>query len=147
MKPLEKALKLLSSKSYSKAEITEHLLRKYSEEDTNDTVSRLEKLELIDDAKYAKSITRSRLHYSHRGRHAIKVELIKKGISKDIIDETISTIDKKDEYNSAKELLESRLNRWKDLDLNKRKQRALSLLQSHGFSVSICLDLVKELII
>ena len=143
MKPLEKALKLLSRKQYSRFEIKERLLRKYSEEEADKTVTKLEEIGLIDDEKYAKSIARSRLLYSHRGKQAIKIELIQKHISKDIIDETVLALNKDDEYTSAKELLESRLGRWKDLDINKKKQRAISLLTSHGFSYDISIKLLE----
>lgn len=144
---LEYALFLLKFRLRSKNELKRRLSEKnYSQEEIDETISQLEKAELIDDERFVKSFVRNRLEISRKGPYYIRMDLIKHGISdKDLIDKYLKEIQLEDELEVAKQLLESRKRQWANLDPLVKKRRTIGLLQRRGFSISIVNQVIKEL--
>ena len=83
---MEYALYLLSRRSRSTAEIKRKLLEKeYPAEDIEATITRLHKIGLLDDQKFAANYAGDKVRIYRRGRHRIGMELMLKGVSKEII--------------------------------------------------------------
>ena len=142
---MEYALYLLSRRSRSTAEIKRKLLEKeYPAEDIEATITRLHKIGLLDDQKFAANYAGDKVRIYRRGRHRIGMELMLKGVSKEIIAEAVANINEDDEYAAAVSLLEGRRRSWADLHERKRFERAFQLLQRRGFSGKVVRRAVEE---
>lgn len=129
------ALYLLSRKARSKREIIEKLRAKeYPESEIATTVSQLEKNRLIDDVIFSKIYAEDKVRIYRRGRHRIALELLQKGIDKELIQEVTKNINSEVELEAARSLLESKTRQWRQLTDRQRFERSVSLLQRRGFS-------------
>jgi regulatory protein len=129
------ALYLLGRKARSKREIVEKLRAKeYPESEIAATVSQLEKNRLIDDVIFSKIYAEDKVRIYRRGRHRIALELLQKGIDKELIQEVTKNINSEVELEAARSLLESKTRQWRQLTDRQRFERSVSLLQRRGFS-------------
>lgn len=129
------ALYLLGRKARSKREIIEKLRAKeYPESEIAATVSQLEKNRLIDDVIFSKIYAEDKVRIYRRGRHRIALELLQKGIDKELIQEVTKNINSEVELEAARSLLESKTRQWRQLTDRQRFERSVSLLQRRGFS-------------
>lgn len=87
---LELALWYLSKSARTVSEIEVRLTRKeYEPEDVSYVIKRLVDLDFLNDAKYAKNYVEQAKLGKPKGKHRIRLELIKKGVDKEIIDEAL----------------------------------------------------------
>lgn len=129
------ALYLLGRKARSKREIIEKLRAKeYTESEIVATISQLEKHYLVDDLAFSKNYAEDKVRIYRRGRHRIAIELLQKGIDKELIQEVIKNINSEVELEAARSLLESKTRQWRQLTDRQRFERSVSLLQRRGFS-------------
>jgi regulatory protein len=143
--PLQYALYLLKNRSRSRKEITVKLRDKgYSDEEIGQTVSDLERIGLLDDRKYAENYVHDKVRIYRRGRHRIGLELIQKGVPKELVNEALSAIETNDELAAAKSLLKSKERSWANLTERKRFERAISLLQRRGFPGAVIRQVLKD---
>lgn len=88
------SLNYISIRQRSIKEIKEYLKRKeISENLINKTIDKLEKKGYLNDFNFAKSYINDKLLLTNKGPYKIKNEIIKHGISQDIINEVIEDID------------------------------------------------------
>jgi len=86
------ALKYLGYKMRTEKEIKDYLLRKkISEADISYTTEKLKEYKYINDSEFAEFWIRDKYNFSNQGRYKIKNDLLKKGVSKDLIDEKINS--------------------------------------------------------
>ena len=88
----QKALELLSRRPYSRREIYDKLLRRgASEQSAEDCVEWLSEHGFLDDGEYAGAVAR---HYSAKGYGAgrIKSELRRRGVERELADETLAEL-------------------------------------------------------
>ncbi|HUD21187.1 MAG TPA: regulatory protein RecX [Candidatus Saccharimonadales bacterium] len=129
---------LLTRRLQSQRELEEKLARKkYDPEEIASVITRFKEVGLIDDQRFAKSYVADKLEFARRGRWRISLELRKKGISKELIDEFVGSIEPEEELRVARELLKGRQRAWANLDPQKRYVRAVGLLSRRGFSGNI----------
>lgn len=128
------ALALVAKRSYSAKNLEAKLLGKgYEPENAKKAVKRLQELNYIDDLKYAKMLAR---HLSARakGEYAIKAELEKAGISKDIIKETMETVKGESEpYEQIIKIMKSKFKKFDTKDKNEARRIAAFFLR-RGFT-------------
>jgi len=140
------AERLLSYRSRSEEELNRRLRDKgYSSQVRSRTILDLKEEGLVDDKKFAKLWARMRFQTSPRGFSLIKMELLSKGIDRDIIDHTIDEL--KEDFNEeeiARGLFNSRLRLVKGLDSAKAKQRLFGYLKRRGFSSNTVYKLLNE---
>ena len=127
-----RALRIVSKRSISAAEIKKRLIDKGDSEDVADfTVNWLKELGLINDLEYSHSIVR---HYSEKGYGPARVrdELFKRGIPRDMWDDVLeSELNDSDIESAANVFLEKKLKgSLEENDLN----RASNALVRRGFS-------------
>ena len=137
-KCLDKAFLLLSIRMQTEHELWEKLGKKSGKGDIFKVILRLKELGYVDDDKFAKMWVESRSH--SRGTNLLRTELIKKGIKKEIIDETLLSLDKEKQIEAAKEAI-----RAKDkpgLTKDERFKKLGGLLSRRGFSY----DVIKEVL-
>lgn len=134
-KPLKKALDLLSKRQYSRKKLKEKLLEKQFEEaEIELTLKRLEDLEYVNDRAFAKNIIRSYIEFKNFGKRRIYLELIKKGIPKEIANAELNKIDDSEE--TIKQSFDKFLKTHKSLPKEKIFSRALNYLMRRGFDYS-----------
>jgi regulatory protein len=134
------ALYLLGRKARSKREIIEKLRAKeYPESEIATTVSQLEKNRLIDDVIFSKIYAEDKVRI-----YRIALELLQKGIDKELIQEVTKNINSEVELEAARSLLESKTRQWRQLTDRQRFERSVSLLQRRGFSGAIIRQAIEK---
>lgn len=113
-------------------------------------IERLKQKEMLNDLEFAKAWVESRRRSKGKSVRALKVELMQKGIDREIVEEAVSRQPLASRSGSAiseeqlaKKALEKKLKSWKKLDKNKFKQKAIEFLLRKGFDY----ELVKKVIL
>ncbi len=129
-----KALDFLSRRPYSEKEIKRKLREKDFEQDAIEyAVNRLKELSLIDDVRYAETVSEHLYTNKHFGEKRIMQELMHRGIDRETAQNAISALDK-DSVNSIVLLLEHKFKgKFND---EKGKQRTVAALLRYGYSYS-----------
>jgi regulatory protein len=148
--PLQKAKEyaflLLKFRLRSEKELYERLKRKKFDADIiKEVLKFLKEKDFLNDKIFAKAWIDSRLKRP-LGLRRIKEELKLKGIDKEIIDSQISEI-KKDypEEEIVKKIARQRLNKLKNIEPRKAKNRLYAYLLRRGFSPEIIIDVINQL--
>ncbi|MDD5339282.1 MAG: regulatory protein RecX [Dehalococcoidales bacterium] len=129
------ALQFLSYRQRSEAEIRQRLQRHgYIEAHIDKAIVRLKELGLVDDAAFARFWQENRDAFSPRSRRMTKLELKRKGLSNDVIEQVVSEIDEKD---SAYRAALSRARRLPKDDYQTFRQRLTGYLGRRGFNYGI----------
>ncbi len=143
-----KALKFLSYRPRSEKEVIDKLLKiKTPEHLVNEIIKKLKDYKFLDDLEFAKMFTRERSLLKHKPVRVIKFELKQKGISEDLIEEVLadSKEDEKD-LGKAKEIIQKKIARYKDLDSFKIKEKLSRFLVSRGFDYDTIKKAIDEFI-
>lgn len=126
------ACRLLARRDYTVHEIRTKLkLKKYSEEVAGKVTGKFIELGFLDDEAFIGKYVRTRALLRPRGEYLLKIELRKKGISKDLIESYFIT-NPLNEIEIAKELLERNARKLQKLPPAKRKEKTMRLLHSRG---------------
>ncbi len=147
----------LGRQARSEKEVREYLTKKLQKDKVidenflNEIVEKLKELKFVDDVQFAKMWVRSRK--DTRGKRRLELELKKKGIKKEIIDELLNKKNENqpngdqslvnshwsrdeteiDEEKTAKELAEKRMKRYVGLPAQKARERLVRYLAGRGF--------------
>ena len=93
MDAYQAALRFLARRSHSRWELFTKVTRKgFSRSDINRSLDRLEELGYLNDRAFALEYSRYRLKQSPRGRKLLAVELMKRGISRELVEEVLSEV-------------------------------------------------------
>jgi regulatory protein len=139
---LTRALNLLSKRSYSEKRIREKLSEDFRSatrksnldpSDIDAAIKRLLELSFLDDKRFADSLSREMAEFRHFGPRRIYMELIKKGIPKDLAKETTDNIEHSFDE-SLDEVLKKYLKKCKNVPREKVYNRALGFMIRRGFS-------------
>lgn len=129
----DKALGLLSRRSYSKSQLRDRLTRHTDEEAAHQAVERMEEIGLVDDLDYALRYARDLYHLKQLAPARIKQELRQKGIDSDIISESLEQFDEDDNIDRALAYLGRK---YSSLSDEKTRKRAFAQLGRLGYSYS-----------
>lgn len=136
-KSLDKLLKFAMLRPRSEKEIDDYLKRKKVHESMwEDLFEKLEHFELLDDAKFAKWWVDQRLAFKKISAKVLKLELFKKGIKKEIVNDVLNETPINEEK-MAKDLLEKRSYRWEGLEPRVAKQKKFQYLAGKGFDFEV----------
>ena len=124
-----RALDLVSRRPRSQLEIRDYAFRKqWTKANTDRVIERLLERGYLNDAKFAEIFVRSRANLRNYSTRRMKLELQKKGISSDIIDQVLSESDDFDENVALKNLIAKKQNRYDD------EQKLIAYLARQGFN-------------
>jgi len=144
-KAVERAVNLLSYRPRSTGEIRTKLGEKdFSETAIEAAISRLNRLNYLDDRQFARFWVEDRLRNRPRGRRALQYELRQKGIADSIINEILD--DLLDESLAAYEAAESRVRRMRGKTQREFKQKVGAFLQRRGFGYEAANRAMQSLI-
>lgn len=143
-KVTNQALNLLSFRQRSEKEIYNALKRKgYEEFYIERAIDYCREQKYLDDRSFAKAFIKDKLNLNKLGEQRIKYELLRKGVSQDIIDDVL-ILDRDDQYEAALELARKKLPSYRRDD-NKAAYRKLSgFLQRKGYNFDIVSRVVRE---
>lgn len=137
------ALHFLSYRMRSEKEVTDYLVKKISKKENisyknakesilpNQVIVKLKKYKYLNDIEFAKWFVASRIKSKPKGLALLKIELLKKGIAREIIEKILSkNINQKD---LAQKAIEKKLKNWQKLPPAEFKKKLYSYLASRGF--------------
>ena len=136
------AISYVSFRLRSAKEIHEYLSKriKGNKEYVRLAESRLKELGYIDDEMYAKRFIESRNRSRPKGKKLIQMELKRKGISSDIIE----NIDGSNDLELARGVAQKKYLLWKKLPVLEQKKKLFGLLQRRGFSSTVVFRVIDE---
>lgn len=131
-------------------ETRNHLYKKvrtthWSHEAVDKIIDHLIELKFLDDQEFVRYLVESRIRTKIKGVFAIKQELSKYGVEKELIDEYFAKTEINEEA-LAEKILTSRWDRLKTLPKQKRFEKAMSLLQRRGFNYETSKKSFEDLI-
>jgi regulatory protein len=129
-------------------ETRDHLYKKvktthWSRSDADKVIKHLIELKFLDDRAFIEYLVNSRTKTKAKGVYAIKQELVKFGVEKELIDDYFSKTEINEEA-LAEKILASRWERLKSLPKQKRFEKATRFLVSRGFSYELTKKIVKQ---
>jgi regulatory protein len=140
---LESALRLLSYRQRSQAELRERLLRnRFAPEIVGSTVERLCSAGLVNDEQFARTWVESRDIRAPRSRRLMASELRERGVARDLVDEAAGKIDDRD---AAYRAAERRARSLRGLPYDKFRRRVGGLLLRRGFDFEVVGETVNRL--
>lgn len=132
-KILDKLLRFATLRPRSKKEVDDYFRRKKVHESLYEELfKKLVHLELVDDQKFAKWWVEQRQNFKPKPKRVLQMELLKKGIDRQIIDGVLSVEDI-DEKKIAEELLKKKAYKWKGLEPREIRQKMSTYLIGKGF--------------
>jgi regulatory protein len=139
-------LRLLSLRPRSECEIEERLKSKgYSDKTKKQLLSLLKKDGLIDDVKYAGEWIDSRLGSNPKGKKALRIELIKKGIAREVIEQVFAEkAAVLDEKKIALGLIKKKLLKGGSKPDKNAKGKLFQFLLRKGFDAETAEEVVNE---
>ena len=143
-KVLNTALNLLSYRQRSEHEIYQAMKRKDCEEPyIHKAIEYCKYHGFLNDRNFAEAFIRDKLHLNKLGVQRIKYELIKKGVSREIIEEVL-VIDTEDQFEAALELAQKKLPSYRNDDRNSTYRKLSGFLQRKGYNYDVISKVMKE---
>jgi len=145
---LNKAFFYLKFRPRTVSETKRYLYKKirtthWSPEAVDKVINHLRKIELLDDKKFVRLFVDQRNASKPKGEYALRQELRRYGIEKDLIDEFF-TNNPVDEEKLAEKVLNSRWLRFKDLPPKIRFKKASQFLMRRGFVFRVVQQIIKK---
>lgn len=133
-KTLDKLYRFAMVRPRSEKEVTDYFRRKKIHESLHlELLKKLKHLDLLNDVVFAKWWVDQRQSFKPKPKRIIKIELTKKGIIKEIIDNVLGETEF-DESKMAQDLLTRKAYKWKGLEPREAKQKKSQYLAGKGFS-------------
>lgn len=140
------ALDYLKVKMRSKKEIKEYLLKKDVKEDLiNDAINLLIKQGYLNDNTYCKAFINDRINLSMDGPYKIRENLVKLGISEDIIDKNIEIFDNDLEVSRIEKIISKQVKSNHNKSEYVLKRKLIDNLTILGYTKSIVIKEVETL--
>lgn len=142
-KIFDNTLRFLSYRPRSRVEVQRYLIQKKIAPPVIDTIlTRLEKLEYLNDREFANFWVENREKFSPRSSHALRLELQQRGIEHEIIQEYV---DQEDDLPRAIAAGQKKFRALSHLDYATFRTKMGQFLLRRGFSYSISNEAVKAL--
>jgi len=144
------AVNYLAKRIHSEKELRAKLLqKKHKLEMINEIISELKEKELVDDYKFSLIYTEEKTRIKLWGEKKIKSELMKKGISSEIISRTMSEkFPDENKLENAVELASKKIKSFSYKNLEKRKlaEKIYSFLASRGYDYQTSREAVEKVL-
>jgi regulatory protein len=132
------ALKLLSYRPRSRKEMLERLKKKgFDSGHITQVITVLENAGLINDKALASDLLAYSMERKYLGKKGIRMFLIKRGIERELIDRTLSTLPPELEERTAHALVEKKIKTLGNIPRNVVKKRLWGMLQRRGFPFEV----------
>jgi len=140
------ALRYLSYRDRSKLEVTHYLEKKeHSCSVIQQALDFLIKLNYVDDQRFALEWGRYKINRQKLGKSLLYVELLNKGIDKEILESTLTTLyEDNPEAELATQCARKKWNSLTGVEEQKKKRRMIQHLKRRGFSSDIIYQSLKN---
>lgn len=141
----QKVLKLISLRPRSEKEIIDYLRKKNAgENEINLVIKKLKELGLVNDINFVNWWFEQRFFLKPKSLRAIKIELLNKGIKRQIIDEVLREKGLNIDFEIACKLAKKFIKRNKKLPSVKIKEKLSNFLFQRGFDWEIIKKIIDE---
>ncbi len=140
-KAFDRSLLILSYRANSSGEMRQKLSKNFEKPIIDKVICRLEKSGLLNDKEFAQHFAED----SKKGKRLVRLELQKKGIDKETIEQVIQEKDDAIELENAKKAAEKVLKKYEKEDSQTKKQKLYENLSRRGFSYDIFKKVVIEM--
>jgi regulatory protein len=140
------ALRYLSYRDRSKLEVTQYLEKKeHSHPIIKQALDTLIELNYVNDQRFALEWGRYKINKQKLGKSRLYVELLNKGIDKEILESTMAVLyEDTSEAELATQCARKKLNSLKGVEEEKKKRRLIQYLKRRGFSADIIYQSLKN---
>jgi regulatory protein len=140
---LELAYRYLGHRDRTAAELLQHLVGKDVDPETAEqAVAELQRLDYVDDARFARLFAEDRRGLDAWGSQRIELRLRELGVAAEHIAAAVGTRDREQELDAAVAVLRSKLRAAPESD--RERERALGLLVRRGYELELAHDAVRE---
>lgn len=144
----DRALNLLSFRARSSRELQRRLTEKGgSRERADRVIERLRAAGLVNDADFARQLTRSKLA-SGASRRRVHQELFKRGVARDVADDAVAEVSEDEGLTDADSIERVARKKWRtlrDLDDETKRRRLYGFLARRGFNSDDVSRVVRQL--
>lgn len=138
-------LRLLTGSPRTRAQLADALRRKDVPDDVAERVlSRFTDAGLIDDEAFAEAWVESRHAGRGLARRALAVELRRRGVADETVNDAVEALDPAREEETARALVARRLPATRGADPTKRMRRLVGMLARKGYPPGLAYRVVKE---
>jgi len=138
-------LNKLTASAKSRRELADALAAKDVPDDVATRVlDRFEQVGLVDDAAFADTWVRSRQASRGLSRRALSHELRRKGVSDDVISESLEQVDAETERAAAAALVARKLPSTRGLERARRTRRLVGMLARKGYGPGLAAGVVRD---
>jgi regulatory protein len=138
-------LSKLTASARSRRELADALAAKDVPDDVATRVlDRFEQVGLVDDAAFADTWVRSRQASRGLSRRALSHELRRKGVSDDVIAESLQQVDAETEREAAAALVARKLPSTRGLERTRRTRRLVGMLARKGYGPGLAAGVVRD---
>lgn len=146
---LNKVYFFLKFRPRTEQEIRDYLYKKvakthWSRDDAEKIIDNLKTQDLINDEQFVDWFVRQRMALKPKGQRLLKRELKQKGIKDELVDKYFSRR-VVDEEGLARQILEARWGRYKNLNERKRFEKAAGFLGRRGFGFDVIKKTIENL--
>lgn len=160
-KLIDAAFHYVSFRPRSGWEIHDFLLKKCRKFKVDDDLhildkvsNRLKELGYWDDSKFIEWWVGARQGHSHKGKRLIKLELMQKGIPKNLVDDFFRDHDQTEdsqktllpEKSIAEKAIQKKLSLWQKLPQIEQKKKIYQYLSRRGFESEIIMSIIDEIL-
>ncbi len=143
----QKALKTLSMANKTKKELVLKLKQsKFSTEAIDYAMTFVDKYDFIDEENIAKTLVEGKYSKKRYSRRAMMSKLRQKGISSDVIGDSVKDIGDDEEFENAMYFAQKKLRTIRDDDKYKVRNKLMSALSYRGFSYDIIKRVSEDLL-
>jgi len=143
----ERALDMLEARSRAVTELRRLLIKKGEPPDDVDAaIERLRAAGVLDDANFARQLTRSKAVGGGHSRRRIQQELAKRGVARDVSDEAIEEVFEEegvDESESIERAARKKLRTLAGLDTATQKRRLYGFLARRGYNADAIVRVLR----
>ena len=136
------ALRFVSYRFRSEAEVRRRLGRRFSSDDVERAVSYLKDRDLLNDLDFAIQWRRDRESHRPRSGRTVRYELLRLGVARDVVEEALEGYDEEGNARRAAALASSKL---MGLDEAAFRRRLAGFLARRGFARGIAIRITDEL--
>ena len=141
-KCLNAALRFLSYRPRSEAEMRMRLRRKFEQQTIDRVILHLKAGHMVDDVAFAQFWMENRESFSPRSKRMLKLELRRKGIEPEVIADVVDGID---EEEAAYRAAERRARPWAKEERNDFRKKLGAFLGRRGFSYEVANRVIERL--
>jgi regulatory protein len=140
-------LRFLQLRARSEKEIRDYLLKKRAPSEIIEIVVRkLREYNFLNDRQFARMWIESRKRFHPKSTSFLVLELRRKGIAKEIIDEELSARESDMDLKLALQVVSQKIQRYRHLDRRKVYQRLGSILIRRGFGFDVAKRAIDEVL-